>query len=331
MGSARACRSCSNKNNKFFELTLRDKIAILEAFLIGSFFFIIPIHTSAQQSNNTPYLIILGTVQDGGSPHLACNKNCCKALTVFQKEARKVTALAVIEPKSNFNILFEATPDIIAQWKILPSAPKAIFLTHAHMGHYSGLLQLGREALSAKNIPVYVMPRMADFLKENGPWSQLIGLENIKLFQVVANESVNFKSEIIITPILVPHRDEFSETVGYRIQGPNKTVLFIPDIDKWSKWNENLKAILETVDYAFLDATFFDQEEINYRPLEEIPHPLVKETIAYLDPVSQELKNKVYFIHMNHTNPLLDPKSKATQWVLSQGFHVARKGQQFRL
>lgn len=331
MGSARACRSCSNKNNKFFELTLRDKIAILEAFLIGGFFFIIPIHTSAQQSNNTPYLIVLGTVQDGGSPHLACNKNCCKALTVFQKEARKVTALAVIEPKSNFNILFEATPDIIAQWKILPSAPKAIFLTHAHMGHYSGLLQLGREALSAKNIPVYVMPRMADFLKENGPWSQLIGLENIKLFQVVANESVNFKSEIIITPILVPHRDEFSETVGYRIQGPNKTVLFIPDIDKWSKWNENLKAILETVDYAFLDATFFDQEEINYRPLEEIPHPLVKETIAYLDPVSQELKNKVYFIHMNHTNPLLDPKSKATQWVLSQGFHVARKGQQFRL
>ena len=228
MGSARACRSCSNKNNKFFELTLRDKIAILEAFLIGGFFFIIPPHISAQQSNNTPYLIVLGTVQDGGSPHLACNKNCCKALTVFQKEARKVTALAVIEPKSNFNILFEATPDIIAQWKILPSAPKAIFLTHAHMGHYSGLLQLGREALGAKNIPVHVMPRMADFLKENGPWSQLIGLGNIKLFQVVDNESVNFKSEIIITPILVPHRDEFSETVGYRIQGPNKTVLFIP-------------------------------------------------------------------------------------------------------
>ena len=331
MGSARACRSCSNKNNKFFELIPRDKITRLIAFLIGGFFFIIPIHTFAQQSNNTPYLIVLGTVQDGGSPHLACNKNCCKALTVFQKEARKVTSLGVIEPKNNFNILFEATPNIIQQWKTLPSAPKAIFLTHAHMGHYTGLLQLGREALGAKNISVYVMPKMADFLKENGPWSQLISLGNIKLFQVVANESVNLKSEIIITPLLVPHRDEFSETVGYRIQGPNKTVLFIPDIDKWSKWSEDLKAILETVDYAFLDATFFDQEEINYRPLEEIPHPLVKETIAYLDPVSQELKNKVYFIHMNHTNPLLDPKSKATQWVLSQGFHVARKGQQFRL
>jgi pyrroloquinoline quinone biosynthesis protein B len=312
-------------------LILRDKIARLEAFLIGSFFFIIPIHTFAQQSNNTPYLIVLGTVQDGGSPHLGCNKNCCKALTVFQKEARKVTALAVIEPKSNFNILIEATPDIIPQWKTLPSAPKAIFLTHAHMGHYTGLLQLGREALGAKNIPVHVMPRMAAFLNDNGPWNQLISLGNIKLLPIVENQSVYFTNEINITPLIVPHRDEFSETVGYRIQGPNKTVLFIPDIDKWSKWNENLKAILESVDYAFLDATFFDLEEINYRPLEEIPHPLVKETIAYLDPISQGLKNKVYFIHMNHTNPLLDPKSKATQWVLSQGFHIARKGQQFRL
>jgi pyrroloquinoline quinone biosynthesis protein B len=312
-------------------LILRDKTAILKFLLIGGFFYIIPIHTSAQQSNNTPYLIVLGTVQDGGSPHLGCNKNCCEALTVFQKEARKVTSIAVIEPKNNFNILFEATPDIIPQWKMLPSAPKAIFLTHAHMGHYTGLLQLGREALGAKNIPVHVMSRMAGFLNDNGPWNQLISLGNIKLFPMVENQSIYFTNEIIITPLIVPHRDEFSETVGYRIQGPNKTVLFIPDIDKWSKWSENLKAILESVDYAFLDATFFDPEEINYRPLEEIPHPLVKETIAYLDPVSQELKNKVYFIHMNHTNPLLDPKSKATQWVLSQGFHVARKGQQFRL
>jgi len=213
-------------------LILRDKTAILKFLLIGGFFYIIPIHTSAQQSNNTPYLIVLGTVQDGGSPHLGCNKNCCEALTVFQKEARKVTSIAVIEPKNNFNILFEATPDIIPQWKMLPSAPKAIFLTHAHMGHYTGLLQLGREALGAKNIPVHVMPRMAGFLNDNGPWNQLISLGNIKLFPMVENQSIYFTNEIIITPLIVPHRDEFSETVGYRIQGPNKTVLFIPDIDK---------------------------------------------------------------------------------------------------
>ncbi|MFQ3340384.1 MAG: pyrroloquinoline quinone biosynthesis protein B [Flavobacteriaceae bacterium] len=286
---------------------------------------------SAQKPSNFTYLIILGTLQDGNSPHLGCEKKCCKFLNEFQKEERKVTSLAVIQPKNNFNILFEATPNIISQWTALPCKPKGIFLTHAHMGHYSGLLQLGREALGAKNIPVHVMPKMATFLQENAPWSQLISIGNIELKPMLANQAVRFSDDITVTPILVPHRDEFSETVGYRIQGPNKTVLFIPDIDKWSKWNQNLIAVLETVDYAFLDATFFDQEEIKYRALEEIPHPLVEETIAYLKPASRQLKSKIYFIHMNHTNPLLDFQSKATKWVIDQGFHIARKGQQFQL
>ena len=36
---------------------------------------------------------------------------------------------------------------------------------------------------------------------------------------------------IKVNPFLVPHRDEFSETVGYQIEGPNKTALFIPGIN----------------------------------------------------------------------------------------------------
>ena len=89
--------------------------------------------------------------------------------------------------------------------------------------------------------------------------------------------------------------------------------------------------ILKDVDYAFIDATFFDVSELNYRPIEEIPHPLVKETVALLRPLSKKLKSKVYFIHMNHTNPMLDSKSKASKWVLEQGFNIAREGQTLEL
>lgn len=199
------------------------------------------------------------------------------------------------------------------------------------MGHYSGLMQLGREALGAKNIPVYVMPKMSAFLSKNGPWSQLVSLKNIELIPLDKNKVATPSPEITVTPLLVPHRDEFSETVGYRIQGPNKKVLFIPDIDKWSKWEFSLIELLEKVDYAFIDATFFDAKEINYRPISEIPHPLVKETIAYLSSASKELKNKVYFIHMNHTNPMLNPESEETKWVIEEGFNIARKGQKFKL
>ena len=199
------------------------------------------------------------------------------------------------------------------------------------MGHYSGLLHLGREALGSKNIPVFVMPKMRSFLENNAPWSQLVTLKNIILYNLGHKTSVEPFTNLNITPIRVPHRDEFSETVGYIIRGPNKTVLFVPDIDKWSLWEQNLITLLKEVDLAFIDATFFSSEEVNYRPLSEIPHPLVIETIDYLKNVSADIKNKIYFIHMNHTNPLLNRKSEACKFVLDEGFNVARLGQQFEL
>jgi pyrroloquinoline quinone biosynthesis protein B len=172
---------------------------------------------------------------------------------------------------------------------------------------------------------------MSAFIRENAPWSQLVELNNIKLLPLNNKKTVQVIDGIKITPVVVPHRDEFSETVGYKIQGPNKTVLFIPDIDKWDLWNEDLVELLNSVDLAFLDATFFDREEVNFRPFSEIPHPFVKETMKLLELEAIEIKNKVYFIHMNHTNPLLNPKSKESLWVETQGFHIARFGQEFDL
>ena len=115
--------------------------------------------------------------------------------------------------------------------------PDGIFLTHAHIGHYTGLMYLGKEAMNSSNVPVYAMPRMKTFLEENGPWSQLAKAQNIALQEMQADSSISLTANLTVTPILVPHRDEFSETVGYIISGPAKKALFIPDIDKWEKWD----------------------------------------------------------------------------------------------
>lgn len=285
----------------------------------------------AQEKESKIFLHILGTVQDGGSPHLGCKKDCCLNLSEQDKKFRKVTSLEIFDQIKNESILFEATPDIIYQWNSMYSPPKGIFLTHAHIGHYSGLIYLGKEALGAKGFPVYAMPKMSFFLKENGPWSQLVKLDNIKLVTLSNNIAVTVLEKIKVTPLIVPHRDEFSETVGYKIEGPNKSILFIPDIDKWLIWDQNLIDLLETVDMAFIDGTFFNAKEVNYRPILEIPHPLVEETIEFLSDQKESTKNKIYFIHMNHTNPLLDPKSKESKWVLGQGFKIAQIGQVFKL
>jgi len=275
-------------------------------------------------------LVVLGVMQDGGLPQLGCTKFCCVAST----NRKTVSSLALVEPMKHRFSLLDATPDIIVQCKMVDSLFRgvklhSIFLTHAHMGHYTGILHLGREAMNAKNIPLYVMPRMANFIFTNGPWSQLVQLNNISLTTIqndVSIENENFS----ITPILVPHRDEFSETVGYRVKGPNKAILFIPDIDKWSKWSRSLVAEIEKVDYAFLDGTFFADGEVD-RPMSEIPHPFITETMSLLNDAPASIKKRVYFIHFNHTNPLIKPLSSERKKVEELGYQIAKEGAVFSL
>lgn len=291
------------------------------------------------EQQTAPSILILGTVQDAGSPHAGCTKDCCKALFKQPDPTRMVVSLGVIDPQNQMNWLFEATPDLPRQMKLLKEhspfrveeTPNGVFLTHAHIGHYSGLMYLGRESMNAKSIPVYAMPRMRDFLEKNGPWSQLLSLKNIVLKNLEDQQSVQLSSNLRVTPITVPHRDEFSETVGYRIQGPNKSALFIPDIDKWERWTSNIIAEIKQVDYAFLDATFYDNQELNYRNMAEIPHPFVVESMERFKDLPQTEKQKIYFIHLNHTNPLLNPKSLQRKALRKNGFQVAEFQQIFHL
>ncbi len=284
-------------------------------------------------------LIVLGNVQDAGSPHIGCKKSCCKALFIDPDKNRKVVSLGVVDPVNQKKFLFDATPDMTEQLKILKNylpkntseTPDGIFLTHAHIGHYTGLMYFGREALGAKEIPVYTMPGMSSFLKENGPWNQLISLGNIKLQSLKDRESITLTSTISIVPFLVPHRDEYSETVGFKIIGPKKTALFIPDIDKWYKWETDIREEIKKVDYAFLDAGFYSEKEINNRDISEIPHPTVLESMALFDDLTEVERDKVWFIHMNHTNPMLNPDSEESKAVLSKGYHIARFEDRFAL
>lgn len=284
-------------------------------------------------------LVILGNVQDGGSPHIGCNKSCCKALFGNPDKTRMVSSLGVVDGENKLNWLFDPTPDFSRQTKILKKAswggskelPDGIFITHAHIGHYTGLMYLGREATNAKNVSVYAMPKMKQFLENNGPWSQLVSLNNIQIKVLEEGREQVLSSNIKVKAFKVPHRDEYSETVGYIITGPHKKALFIPDIDKWSKWDKNIVDEIRKVDYAFIDATFYDGQEINNRPISEIPHPFVVESMRLFESLPKSEKDKVHFIHLNHTNPLLDLKSPQTKTVLEKGFHIARFNQVFEL
>lgn len=283
-------------------------------------------------------LEILGIAQDAGYPQIGCTKVCCEAVKLGREPKQKVTSLAVKDTRTGNYWLWEASPDMPAQLDKLQTGtgkepfklPTGILLTHGHVGHYTGLMHLGREAYGSKGIDVFAMPRMEAFLKNNGPWSQLVALNNIRLKPLQSDRTISLAEGLAVTPIPVPHRDEYTETVGYLISGQRK-ILFIPDIDKWEKWERDIASLIKTVDIALVDGTFFDSNELPGRDMREIPHPLVTETMSLLKALPDSLRKKVTFIHFNHTNPLIQSNSPQERAVISAGFSIAREGMRFSL
>ena len=282
----------------------------------------------------TPYVMVLGVAQDAGYPQMNCKKECCAAAWNNSALQKTTSCLSIIDPTTNEQWIIDATPNIKKQLQLLKSKTgtekiDGVLLTHAHMGHYTGLMHFGREVMGTNGIPVFAMPKMAIFLEENGPWSQLVKLENISLQKLKSDSTINLNENIKIKPFLVPHRDEFSETVGYEITINNKSLVFIPDIDKWEKWETDIVQLIQKVDYAFLDATFYKNGELK-RDMSEIPHPFVEESMDLFSELSDADKQKVHFIHFNHTNPLLIEESSAQKEVFEKGFNLAKEGQVIR-
>lgn len=175
------------------------------------------------------------------------------------------------------------------------------------------------------------MPKMTEFISTNGPWNQLVKLKNVDLKKIFNEKSIKLSEGLSIIPLRVPHRDEYSETVGFKIIGPKKSALFIPDIDKWDKWDKSIKNLITEVDYAFLDGTFYDSKEINNRDISEIPHPFIIESLELFKDLKESDRNKIYYIHLNHTNPLLNVESEEYQHVVSNGYNVAVEGLELEL
>ena len=254
-----------------------------------------------------PYVMVLGVAQDGGYPQAGCTRPDCVAAWKNPQLRKHVASLAIVDPQTKQQWIIDATPDFAQQLAML-EWPRidGIFLTHAHIGHYLGLAQLGREVMGAHDVRVYAMPRMREFLEHNGPWDQLVRLHNIVIEPLEANGEVRLNDRISVTPILVPHRDEYSETVAFIVKGTSRSILWLPDIDKAPD-----PALIDRVDVAYIDGTFYDENELPGRSRAEIPHPMI------VDSMKRYPSSKVRFIHLNQSNPALRNPS------IAKPFHVA--------
>ncbi|MBI3677429.1 MAG: pyrroloquinoline quinone biosynthesis protein PqqB [Proteobacteria bacterium] len=288
-------------------------------------------------SGDSIELIVLGTAQDGGAPQMGHNEDPAWRNASLKRTA---TCLGVVDRASGRRWMFDATPDIRDQlYRFDSVAPPAgsvldgIFLTHAHMGHYTGLMFFGRESMGVRNLPVHAMPRMAAYLSNNGPWSQLVRLGNIALKPLTDGKPIAL-GRVTVTPFLVPHREEFSEVVGFRIDGPSRKVLFIPDIDHWEDWDVRgvrIEDEIAKVDVAYLDGTFHADDELPGRDISKVPHPTIVSSMRRFGSLAQSEKSKIRFIHLNWSNPVRFADSPARREVLANGFAVAEEMERLAL
>ena len=294
----------------------------------------------ARQDETGVLIRILGTAQDGGIPQLGCYCQNCRQARKDPRFARLISSLALLDLKEKKYFLLDATPNICLQADDAlgrlgtekqgrKNAPHAVVLTHAHIGHYTGLIFFGYEAMSSQELPVYCSSRLQSFLTQNGPWNQLVSLKNISIRTIFPGKEFLLTPRISLTPLLVPHRNEYSDTVGFRISGERKSLLYIPDIQSWEAWNRSIVEETEKADISLLDGTFYSQDELPGRNISEIGHPLIQTSLKTLRNVIQKGKTQVFFTHLNQSNPALDPEGKARKEIREAGFDLASEGMEF--
>lgn len=268
---------------------------------LGAAVILVSVGTARQAAPDTGWnLVVLGVAQDAGIPQLGCDQSPCKDIREGRRRPERVASLGLVNRVLGLSYLFDATPDMVSQLGTLNGghAPTSVLLTHGHIGHYTGLMYFGRESMDAKSVPVYGTERMVGYLTANGPWSQLVSRKNIELRLLSPDTPVTLEGGVRVTAFLVPHRDEFTDTVGYLIERGGRRAIFIPDIDQWSKWTRSIRELVDSVDLAFVDGTFASADELPGRSLADIPHPLMPLTRALLNGT----RAHVWFIHINHTN-----------------------------
>lgn len=284
-----------------------------------------------------PYALVLGTAQDGGLPQIGCyTPRCVQA----RSTARYVASLALVEPNAERYYLVDATPDLTRQVDLIDEEGfrrraserrpfDGIFLTHAHIGHYLGLALLGREGVGTAPTPVFCTPTMAEYLTTNGPWSLMVDEGRLVFPEVPMDRWFEVDEWLSVRMIPVPHRPEFSDTVGFMFRGPRHTILYVPDIDSWEAWNHAVGDIVREVDAALLDGSFYSGAELPGRDIEDIPHPLIPHSMHLLEQAVRD-GARVIFTHLNNTNPVHDDGPE-TREVQGRGFEVARQGMRIAL
>jgi pyrroloquinoline quinone biosynthesis protein B len=201
-----------------------------------------------------------------------------------------------------------------------------VFLTDAELDHTLGLLELRQGTPWALWAPVPILKA----LETCGLLRMLLAYIEVQIYSVTPADEVQLGLLRVRWLPLGSHPPAYSregERFALLLEEEGRRALVAPAVADLSP----LASVLEVADLTLLDGTFFREEE----PLEaglpqdawSMGHVPVQVSAAWLS----GFPGRKIYLHLNNTNPLVDPSSQERAWVASLGLEVAEDGMELEV
>lgn len=284
---------------------------------------------------------VLGSAAGGGVPQWNCACTNCAAARTGAAPRRSQSAAAVSAGGDRW-LLLNCSPDITAQIEAFaPLQPRSLrdtpidgaMLTDANVDHLGGLAALRqsgnhrfviRSSGIVRDIAV-AQTAFAPFARDPHRWDAVNDDEHIEL----AGLRLRGFAVPGATPGYAGRRQEPGAVFAYEAgtADADATFLFAP---VFSAIDDRLFEAIERVDVAFLDGSFFSDDELIVEGLmdktaRQLGHQPVGGPGGTLERL-QGVRTRIIFTHVNNSNPMLDPTSAAALEVRRTGAEIAYDG-----
>ncbi len=293
---------------------------------------------------------MLGTAAGGGLPQWNCACGNCQLARAGKIPARTQSSVAVSADGRGW-YLVNASPDLRAQIEsfspLQPSGNQArhspiegVLLTNADLDHVLGLFLL-REAPRLRVVaPVAVMKTLVRGLR----LTDVLQASCVIEFYQPAPEGfvplpgpggLRFRALPLSSqaPPYAPDVASGVQSVAYELldEATGGRLVVAPDVAAPSA---ELQAAMATADAVLFDGTFWSGDELQKisgkpRTADDMGHQVIRGGSL---PVLRALKapRRIY-LHINNTNPILDPASPERAEVDAAGIIVGEDGMEFEL
>ncbi len=291
--------------------------------------------------------IILGAAAGGGLPQWNCGCRNCADARAGRLRPMTQSSAAVSADGRRWTLL-NASPDVRTQLAATPALAPAtlrgspierVLLTNGDVDHVVGLLSLREKTPFEIRATAEIHAALAENPLMDALDPALVTREPMALGEVL--ELDGLRAECFAVPGKVPLWREVGDvatdivsetTIGVILSAGGRRLGYVPGCAAVS---DELVARLETVDLILFDGTVWENDEmprlgVGAKTGRRMGHAPINGPDGSLARLAAARARKVY-VHINNTNPILQPDAPERRRVEAAGWTVAQDGMEFRL